>query len=209
MAFFVLHKLTIWGNLCTFPARLWACEVGIATQWVLPQLLPRQHRASLKQLWQSVTVHSLTTANHPTLTMHVMTDGDPGLSCVRVLSMATAINKELQSYNHTKFGLWHTFTSHTRRHTSKNVSLPYGPFMRTAVYCYCMLMLRRNVIEGEGRKKVGRHPCVSQDESTRQKWIQWGRMRRMGKLFSKQGTTGRKLEQDNHTNDSCLNGKVR
>ena len=31
----------------------------------------------------------------------------------------------------------------------------------------------------------------------------------MGKLFSKQGTTGRKLEQDNHTNDSCLNGKVR
>lgn len=43
--------------------------------------------------------------------------------------------------------------------------------MRTAVYCYCMLMLprRRNAGKGEGRKYVGRHPCVSQDESMRQK----------------------------------------
>lgn len=79
--------------------------------------------------------------------------------------MATAINKELQSHR-----TW-VVTSHTRRHTSENVSLPYGPFMRTAVYCYCMLMLpwRRNVGKGGGRKYVGRHPCVSQDESMRQK----------------------------------------
>ena len=43
--------------------------------------------------------------------------------------------------------------------------------MRTAVYCYCMLMLPRrwNAGKGERRKYLGRHPCVSQDESMRQK----------------------------------------